>query len=156
MNIERFISRLDESDFDITPQTDYRELTALISLLDIAVDDARSSKLDLTDSETERRFNEEIEELAAMIRNIMRSIGNPGAAFISRIEAKEVLELVSLRIANTLRSKPKPKETLFDGKVGRTEEDHEGEKVRMQRFLSKTRHAMNSAEEQDPALLAKK
>jgi hypothetical protein len=148
IDLDRFIKRLDDSDFYTTPQTDYRELSALISLLDIAVDDARSTKLNMMDEETDKRFNEDIETLGAIIKDIMRSIGNPGAAFISRIEAKEVLELVSHRIVNTLRSKPKPKETLFDAKHGKIEEDHEGEKKHMQKFLLKVKSVENNVDKQ--------
>ena len=152
MDLELFIKRLYESDFDKTPQTDYRELSALVLLLDIAVDDARSTKLDMTDKETEGRFDKDIETLSAIIKDIMRSIGNPGAAFISRIEAKEVLELVGHRIANTLRSKPKPRETVFDDVIKGKTEDHEVERQGMERFLSMMKPDGNTVKEQAPGL----
>lgn len=134
MNLDHFIKRLEEPTFNITPQSDFRELTALVSLLDIAVDDARSIGVDLTDKEQERRFDKDIDDLAATIKDLMKSIGNPGAAFISKIEAKEVLELVAQRISDTLRSKPKPKDTIFDGP---RRNDLEGERAGLQSFLSK-------------------
>lgn len=135
MNLNLFITRLEDPTFDLTPDADYRELTALVSLLDIAVDDARSTGLDLTDKEQERRFDKDIDDLAATIKDLMKGIGNPGAAFISKIEAKEALELVAQRIADTLRSKPKPKDTVFDGP--RLKEDLEAERAGIQSFLSK-------------------
>jgi hypothetical protein len=116
MALDKFIDRLEDHDFDTDSQTDYRELAALISLLGIAIDDGRSLDLDLEDAETAQRFDKKIDELAGIIKGIMNSIGNPGAAFISRIEAKEVMELVSQRISDTLRSKPKAKITVFDPK----------------------------------------
>lgn len=135
MNLNLFITRLEDPTFDLTPDADYRELTALVSLLDIAVDDARSTGLDLTDKEQERRFDKDIDDLAATIKDLMKGIGNPGAAFISKIEAKEALELVAQRIADTLRSKPKPKDTVFDGP--RLKDDLEAERAGIQSFLSK-------------------
>jgi hypothetical protein len=135
MNLDLFITRLEDPSFDLTPDADYRELTALVSLLDIAVDDARSTGLDLTDREQERRFDKDIDDLAATIKDLMKGIGNPGAAFISKIEAKEALELVAQRIADTLRSKPKPKDTVFDGPS--LKEDLEAERAGIQSFLSK-------------------
>jgi hypothetical protein len=67
----------------------------------------------------------------------MKGIGNPGAAFISKIEAKEALELVAQRISDTLRSKSKPRDTVFDGPRGRGRDDLEKEKAGLQSFLSK-------------------
>jgi hypothetical protein len=135
MDLDVFIRRLDDPEFDAKPQTDYRELTALIQLLDIAVDDGRSTKIDLSDPVVEKKFNEDIEDFGATIKDIMRSIGNPGAAFISRIEAKEVLELVSQRVSDTLRSKPKPKQTWLD--KGKPAEDLEPERRGMQSFINR-------------------
>jgi hypothetical protein len=138
IDIDRFIRRLDDPAFDTTPKTDYRELTALVSLLDIAVDDGRSIQLDLSDKAVERKFNEDIDAFVAAIKEIMGCIGNPGAAFISRIEAKEALELVSQRISDSLRTKPKPKQTWLDDVKGlEGEEDFDVEKVGMQRFVSR-------------------
>jgi len=124
MDLENFIDRLEDHDFDTDTQTDYRELAALISLLNIALDDGRSIGQDLKDEDTATQFDKSIDELASVIKGIMSSIGNPGAAFISRIEAKEILELVSQRISDTLRSRSKAKITVFDKKTGEKPEDN--------------------------------
>jgi hypothetical protein len=138
MDLNLFIDRLNDQAFDTTHQTDYRELAALISLLDIAVDDARSVGIDLTDRKTEEQFDDDVEAFAAAIKNIIRSIGTPGAAFMSKIEAKEVLELVSQRIGDTLRSRPKAKQTVWDdARRERTEENMDGERNYMKQFLSR-------------------
>lgn len=136
MDLRLFLARLQDSAFDLTPQADYRELTALVSLLDIAVDDARSVGIDLRDEEKAYHFDTDVDALAAAVKDLMKGIGNPGAAFISKIEAKEALELVAQRIADTLRSKPKPKDTVFDG-PRRRERDMDGERAGLQSFLSK-------------------
>ena len=134
MDIGRFITRLGERDFDARPQTEYAQLTALIILLDIAVDDGRSNKVDLTDPNTEERFNTDVDVLVATIKDIMTSIGNPGAAFISRLEAKEALELVSQRIADTVRTKKVVKDSWFDrGKKDELKSEQRG----MSDFLMK-------------------
>ncbi|KAE9380179.1 hypothetical protein N431DRAFT_539854 [Stipitochalara longipes BDJ] len=139
INLDAFIKRLDDPEFETNAQTDYRELTALILLLDIAVDDGRSINLDLSDPAVEKEFDEAIEDFGATIKDIMRTIGNPGAAFISRIEAKEVLELVSQRVSDTLRSRPKPKQTWFDKAQGKPQEDLESERRGMQSFISRVK-----------------
>lgn len=143
MDLGQFMTRLEDPTFDLTLPIDYRELTALVSLLDIAVDDARSTGIDLNDRDQERRFNRDIDDLAATIKDLMKSIGNPGAAFISKIEAKEALELVAQRISDTLRSKPKPRDTVFDGPLGRGRDDLEGERAGLQNFLSKMKKTEN-------------
>lgn len=113
-DLNEFIDRLGDRDFVANSETDYHELTALVALLDIAVDDGRSSKFDLTNRDVAEQFDEDVDALVGAVRKVMRSIGNPGAAFISRIEAKETLELVSQRFSDTLRTRPKPKLTHFD------------------------------------------
>jgi hypothetical protein len=136
MDVDKFIDRLYDHDFDIKPATDFRELAAMVNLLNIAVDDGRSLDLDLNDPEIAKEFDEKIGELSGAVRELMKSIGNPGAAFISRIEAKEAMELVSQRISDTLRSKPKAKITVFDREP---EENLDGMKKGMIRFLSKSK-----------------
>jgi len=148
MDLDAFVKRLDDPDFDSNPQTDYRELAALILLLDIAVDDGRSVKIDLSDPAVEKKFNETVEGLGATIKDIMRQIGTPGAAFISKIEAKEVLELVSQRVSDTLRSKPKPRQTWFDKAQGKPQEDLESEKRGMESFISRVKN-IGSGSNQD-------
>ncbi|CAG8949688.1 hypothetical protein HYFRA_00004006, partial [Hymenoscyphus fraxineus] len=113
-DLNEFVDRLGDPDFVANSETDYQELTALVALLDIAVDDGRSSKLDLGNPSIAEQFDEDVDALVSAVRKVMRSIGNPGAAFISRIEAKETLELVSQRFSDTLRTKQKPKLTHFD------------------------------------------
>ena len=113
MDLNLFIERLEDRSFDATPQTDYRELAALTSLLDIALDDARSTGLDLSDKKIAEQFDDKVDTLATSIKGIIQSIGTPGAAFISKIEAKENLLLVSQRIGDTVRSRPKPKRSVF-------------------------------------------
>lgn len=134
-NLDKFIDRIENPIFKTTPETDYRELGSLIALLDIAVDDGRSPGLDLTDKVSAEHFDEDVDYLVAIIKEVMRGIGNPGAAFISKIEAKEKIELVSQRIADTMRSKPKPKLTHFD--MHHVGENLKAEKVGMSSFLSK-------------------
>ena len=134
--LPKFMDRLDESAFNINDETDYQQVAALILLLDVAVDDGRCVYLDLSNASAAERFDEDVDNLVFAIKDVMRNIGNPGAAFISRIEAKEALELVSQRIADTLRSKPKPKKTVFDGPKKR-DEDHTVEQARMSSFVSK-------------------
>ncbi|TVY26149.1 hypothetical protein LHYA1_G005371 [Lachnellula hyalina] len=132
--LQKFMDRLKDPVFKVNDKTDYQQLAALISLLDVAVDDGRCAYLDLANSSAAERFDEDVDKLVLTINKVIDRIGSPGAAFISRIEAKELLLLVSQRIADTLRSKPKPKKSLFDG--SKKKEDHVAAQAGMSNFLS--------------------
>jgi len=126
--------RLDDPPFKINERTDYHELAALISLLDIAVDNGQSVQLDLKDEQVERHFNEDVDALDARIKTLWSSINDAGASFISRIEAKEVMEAVRHRLIYAVRTQPRPKRSVFDEEV---EEDLDRERNSMRNFLSK-------------------
>jgi hypothetical protein len=144
MDLELFITRLESKDFEAKRDvTDFRELAALVSILDIAVDDGRSDELDLKNQETEKDFDVSVEHFAQKINSIMKAIGNPGASFISMIEAKEHLLLVSRRIADTVRSKAKPKKTFIDSLL-KKERALETQKDRMSKFVVKKEMAPRS------------
>ncbi|KAH8601262.1 hypothetical protein B0O99DRAFT_252715 [Bisporella sp. PMI_857] len=137
MDLTKFIARLDDEDFDTDSETDYRELGALISLLDVAVDDGRNVNIDLKNEQTEKEFDNAVEGFSAAIDDIIECIGNPGAGFISKIEAKEVLSLVSRRIGDTVRSRPKPKETVFKAPKEKLLENLDRERRGMSKFISR-------------------
>lgn len=134
MSLDAIIDRLADPIFDTRPSTKYRELAALLNLLDIAVDDGKSLSLDLTVKKVEEKYNRDIEELSATINSIMSGISTAGASNISRMEAKSSADSVSKRIAVTLRTKRKPKEQWFERK---REEGFEREKKSMASFLAK-------------------
>jgi hypothetical protein len=114
LNLSRITRRLTEDGFQPNQETDYVEFSALIALLDIAVDDGRNVNLDLKEKAVAERFDEQVELLIKVLSHIHAGIGNPGAAFISRIEAKETLEVVKQRFSDTLRARPKPKLSHFN------------------------------------------
>jgi predicted nucleic acid-binding Zn-ribbon protein len=106
--------RLNDPQFKIRKDMDYRELAALISILDIAIDNGQSTENDLTDSEVERDFNTDVDDLADRIKIIWSTINDAGASFMSRIDAKEVMEGLRNRLIYGVRTKLKPKQSIFD------------------------------------------
>ena len=144
MDIDAFMDRLEDSVFLTNAQTDYRELFALVALLDIAIDDGRPIKLDLKNKKIEKRFNEDVDDFCIMIKGIMKQIGNVQVGYLSKVETKEILELVAQRISDTVRTRPMPKETWIDQARGRTE-DLETEKKAMARFVAKVNPNGNGA-----------
>jgi hypothetical protein len=107
-------TRLEQPQFKIDKDTDYYELAAMISILDIAIDDGRSTTIPLTDPEAEQEFNTEVDALAARVYIMWSHISDAGASFMSRIDAKEVLESLRQRLSYAVRTKPKPKKGIFD------------------------------------------
>jgi hypothetical protein len=110
----QIIEQLHGTRFKIDRDTDYVELAATISILDIAIDNGLSASVDLTDVVAENNFNANVDALGARIRDICYSINDAGAAFISRIDAKEVMEGVRHRLIYTVRTRTKPKQGVFD------------------------------------------
>jgi hypothetical protein len=109
--VKRAIDRLNDDDFSITSQTDFAELKAMIMALDIAVDDG--SPPESGSPEDEDGFNQDVDQLAAKLREIWRKINDAGMK-ITRTEAKSVVEWVQQRLSNTVRTRKKAKKSIFD------------------------------------------
>lgn len=116
------------SRFDIHQATDYATLSATISLLNIGLDDGDPPPLSstfsfledtATDSNnkqpdtSEAAFNEAVDRLAHRVHNMFTSIVDTGASHMTRTEAKDVLESFHARLVYAVRTKQKPKVTLF-------------------------------------------
>lgn len=116
----------------INKDTDYAEVAAVMSILNIAIDNGLSTKHDVTSIEGEVMFNRELDVLAARIKQIWGSINDAGAAFMSRSYAKEMMEGLRMRLELTIRTRPKPKLSIFE-----TEEPDEDGVVLKQTTLSR-------------------
>lgn len=99
--------RLKMSDFKINSDTDYLELRALVILMEITVDNGEFNQHNLIEDSREENFNNDVDEFSMAIKNIFCGMGTPGAAFISKIKAKEAVETFSRRITLTMRTKQK-------------------------------------------------
>ena len=111
VSLRGIIDRLGGDDFSVGPETDFAELRAGIILLDIAVDDGCFVATD--DPEDEKKFNEEIDELAVRLREIWRKINDAGMK-LARTEAKSVIEWVQQRLSHSVRTRRKAKKSVFD------------------------------------------
>ncbi|KAK2626660.1 hypothetical protein QTJ16_003835 [Diplocarpon rosae] len=143
-SIGSVLDRLMDPLFDTTPTTNYRDLTSLIYLFDITVDDGQNVSLDLAHEETAERHDENVDELIDTLAAIESGIVATGGIFVSRLDARMALLMVQKRLA-MLRTKPKPKHHWFDGsekrKAQKEEEkrrnDLSRQKDSMARFLKK-------------------
>ena len=106
--------------FKVRLDTDYASLRALILLLDMAVDTGS-----LPEDDAQRAvFDGEVDDLVAALKQLARSINDTQMKSILPMEAKMVIDLVGERIAHTVRSKPKPKVSIFDLPRGSAVDPH--------------------------------
>jgi hypothetical protein len=125
-------TRLDAPHFRVTADTDYRQLAAYIALLDIGMGSGHSSSLPLVDAEAEQEFNRRVDVLVARVYIIWSHISDAGASFMSRMDAKEVLENFRHRLSYSVRTVQKRRKGAFD-----TNSDPVHEQEKQSAFMKK-------------------
>lgn len=138
VNIRAVIDRLEEADeFQINQGTDYHEFEALMMMLNAALGDA-SRQHDRAEKSAVS-FDAEVDELAEGLKTMLTRVAplNRGL-HVSRIEAKNAMELLRERLLYQVRIKPIPKKNIF-GVHEDVEEDMSLPKQRdfMKGFLKK-------------------
>ena len=106
------------------PEYDYGELMAITTILNVAIDSGWSG-VDFSSKDAEREFNSEVDVLADRIKRIFTSIEDSGASHLKRTLAKEALEALHYRIIYSVRTKPRPKRSIF----GENGADRQNKKV---------------------------
>lgn len=91
---------------------DYSELGAITALLNIAIDSGRSN-FRAAGASTEADLNAEVDALADRLKKIFTSIEDSGASHLKRTQTKEAIEALHYRVLYSVRSKPRPKKSLF-------------------------------------------
>ncbi|RAK96704.1 uncharacterized protein BO80DRAFT_416212 [Aspergillus ibericus CBS 121593] len=119
LNLERITSILNQPRFDVKRYKskgqndyDYGELGAITVLLNIAIDAGRS-EAEFPDKDAERDFNAAVDTLADRLKIIFTSIEDSGASHLKRTLAKEAIEALHYRVIYSVRSKPRPKKSIF-------------------------------------------
>ena len=112
LRIRQVTDQLRTARFHVNNDTDYSELAAAMSILDIGLDDGRSSG-ELTDRAQEDAFNDDVDELAKKVKSMFSTIVDSGASHMTRTEAKEVLERMHYRLVYAVRTKQRPRKQLF-------------------------------------------
>ncbi|KAK6070733.1 hypothetical protein SCUP234_10011 [Seiridium cupressi] len=145
INMQDLFNRLSKPDFQVTNSTDFGELNALITLLDIVVHDgsylyharlspptASSSTSALTpiptpstlaspsitpspasEAEARAKYDADIDRLVVQLKVLHDKISDN--TLVSKKEAKLALDGMMKRLTNTVRSRPPPKTSIFDG-----------------------------------------
>ena len=119
--------------FTIRHSMNFQHLAALMSLLDIGIDDGNRPDLSSdkfpskTNTETEKSFNKQVDDLSGAVRDMFSRIVDSGASHMSRTEAKEVMVALEARLQHAVRTRPRPKKSIFgtDSGAGSSEESKE-------------------------------
>ncbi|KAI3397345.1 hypothetical protein diail_11003 [Diaporthe ilicicola] len=113
VNIRAVIDRLEEADeFQINQDTDYHEFEALMMMLNAALGDA--SRHDDRTDKSAVSFDAEVDELAEGLKSMLTRVAplNRGL-HVSRIAAKNAMELIRERLLYQIRIKAVPKIGIF-------------------------------------------
>jgi len=117
VNLKSIARRLESPQFNIRKGTDFGELAASICILSIGIDCGDPPLSPATKVE-DAAFNEDVDSLSSKIKSMFSDIIDTGASHMKRTEAKEVLEGFQRRLEYSIRTKPKPKKSIFgDAKV---------------------------------------
>lgn len=137
LDLPRLTAQLDENHFKISAQTNYPELGARMAILDYAIDDGLSRDLDFTVPGIEEQFNKNVDILAARVKILWSSISDAAATQLSRIVAKEVMDSLYHRLMFSVRTKMKPKKSVFDVDDDDEEMQVEAQSAFMKKFFTK-------------------
>lgn len=105
-------------------------------MLDMALDDG--SVKPFVDIEDEKQFNKLADELAGLLQGIWGNINDSGMK-LARTEAKSVVEWVKQRLLNSIRTRKKMKESIFDIPGQKSDEYLPKQQDFMMSFLKKKR-----------------
>jgi hypothetical protein len=113
ITIGRVLERLRDERFRVGQDSDYARLTAEMHLLNMALNEGVQTAAD-DGPEAEKEFNQEIDELVGRLKAIWGAINDTGMAYMSRTEAKSVVEWLQERLSYTVRTKTRPRKSIFD------------------------------------------
>ncbi len=159
--LEPLISHLEDPRYDISRSNrqdtvfDYGTFSSLIYIFDAALaNGGRSSTF--VDTSSEREFNHNIDTLADRVKAIMTSIADTGASHMRRTEAKEALNALHFRLLYGVRTKPRPKKSVFGGRDGDEYRAEEKSKSMMQQFLERRKAEQKGLKEEDAKLMGRR
>ena len=137
LNLRDITAHLRSPAFKVRPDTDYASLHALILLMDMVVDTGSPPE----DDAQRTAFDVEVDDLVAALKQLARSINDTQMKSILPMEAKMVMDLVGERIAHTVRSRPKPKVSIFDLPRGNAVDPHLPQQQNLMKKFLQSRQA---------------
>lgn len=144
ISFEQLTSHLNDPRYDISHSSrqvagyDYSTLSSLLYTFDVALANGGRPSV-FPDASSEREFNHKVDVLADRIKSIMVSITDTGASHMRRTEAKEAINALHFRLLYGVRTKPRPKKSVFGGRDGSEYRSEERSAGMMQQFLDRQR-----------------
>ncbi|KFX99850.1 hypothetical protein V490_01627 [Pseudogymnoascus sp. VKM F-3557] len=114
LELQKLVQVLNGPKFQINRNTDYVQLSALIGLVNIVIDDKFAADLISSDPQAEDEFNSGVDELSFLLKVIWSSINDRGTLSPSRIHTKRTVEKLRNRLMEMVRGRLKPKHSIFD------------------------------------------
>jgi hypothetical protein len=142
ISLDQLTSHLDEPRYDISRSTrqdtpfDYSTLSSVVYIFDATLANG-GRPTTFPDPATERAFNHQVDILAERVKSIITSIADTGASHMRRTEAKEALNALHFRLLFGVRTKPRPKKSVFGGKDGAEYRAEERSAGNMRHFLER-------------------
>ena len=115
---------------------DYSVLKSRAEILDIAISDGGRPST-FPSRADESTFNHQVDVLADRVKSILGSIADSGASHMRRTEAKEALQMLHFRLLYAVRTKPRPRKSVFGGQDGETFRIQQRSQGIMQKFLAR-------------------
>ncbi|KFY29462.1 hypothetical protein V493_02354 [Pseudogymnoascus sp. VKM F-4281 (FW-2241)] len=134
LEMRKLVQVLSGPRFQISRNTDYVQLAALISLLEIAIGDGSAADLDVNDPQLVDEYNSNLDKLAYQLKVISSSIVDRGTLSPSRIHTKRTVERLRNLLLENTRTRLKPKHSIFD--LPGQAEDREGA-LKQSAFMTK-------------------
>lgn len=142
INLPQLTAHLHDPRYDVSHPCrqvtgfDYSTLSSLVYIFDTALANGGRPP-NFPDDSSERDFNHKVDILAERVKSIITSIADTGASHMRRTEAKETLNALQVRLLYAVRTRPRPKKSVFGGRDG-AEYRAEGKSAgMMQQFLAR-------------------
>ena len=110
--IEQTLDLLKQPKLVITRETDFSELISYITMLNVALDYGGKPEAD-ADIDIQRAHDENIDRLAAKVKEMHDSIIDAGASHLTRTQAKQELDILHVRILYSMRTKEKRRQMML-------------------------------------------
>ena len=110
--IEQTMSLLKQPKLAITRDTDFLELISYITMLNVALDYGDKPEAD-ADLDMRKVHDENVDRLAAKVKEMHDSIVDAGASHMTKTQAKQELDILHVRILYSMRTKAKRREMML-------------------------------------------
>jgi hypothetical protein len=154
ISLQQLTTHLEDPRYDISRSArqetgfEYNKLSSLTYIFDAALANGGRPPT-FPDLDDERDFNNQVDLLAKRVKSIITSIADTGASHMRRTEAKEGLNALHFRLLYAVRTKPRPKKSVFGGRDGVEYRAEKRSAGMMQQYLEKRKEEKGEKEKEE-------